>query len=205
MTTDEKIARRKFSLLELAADLRNVSKTCKVIGYSRQQFYEIRRNYQTYGAAGLLDKLPGAKGPHPNRVPEESEKAILDYSLQFPTMARYAFPRSSRCAISRSAPAAFVASGATMTYSRNTIGYCVLEKTQQESAITLSDDQIHLLEHFSPEFRERQIDVQYSGELVAVDTFLRRLPQGHRPCICRPLWIASADTPGPGYTPANCL
>jgi hypothetical protein len=36
MTTDEKIARRKLSLLELAADLRNVSRACKVIGYSRQ-------------------------------------------------------------------------------------------------------------------------------------------------------------------------
>ena len=44
MTTDEKVARRKLSLLELAQDLRNVSKACKLMGYSRQQFYEIRRN-----------------------------------------------------------------------------------------------------------------------------------------------------------------
>ena len=51
MTTNsnvaQKAARRKQSLLELAADLGNVSKACKVMGYSRQQFYEIRRNYQT--------------------------------------------------------------------------------------------------------------------------------------------------------------
>ena len=46
MTTEQKIARRKLSLLELASDLGNVSKACKVIGYSRQQFYEIRRNFQ---------------------------------------------------------------------------------------------------------------------------------------------------------------
>ena len=59
MTTDEKVARRKLSLLELAQDLRNVSKACKLMGYSRQQFYEIRRNYQTYGSAGLLDKVLG--------------------------------------------------------------------------------------------------------------------------------------------------
>ncbi len=49
MTTNEKVARRKLSLLELAKELNNVSKACKLIGYSRQQFYEIRRNYQTYG------------------------------------------------------------------------------------------------------------------------------------------------------------
>src|SRR5262249_61821633 len=65
MTTDEKVARRKLSLLELASDLGNVSKACWVMGYSRQQFYEIRRNFQTYGADGLLDRLPGARGPHP--------------------------------------------------------------------------------------------------------------------------------------------
>ena len=65
MTTNEKVARRKLSLLELAKELNNVSKACKLIGYSRQQFYEIRRNYQTYGAEGLLDKLPGCKGHIP--------------------------------------------------------------------------------------------------------------------------------------------
>ena len=85
MTTNEKVARRKLSLLELAKELNNVSKACKLIGYSRQQFYEIRRNYQTYGAEGLLDKLPGCKGAHPNRVAPESEQAILDYSLTRPT------------------------------------------------------------------------------------------------------------------------
>ena len=50
MTTKGKIARRKLSLLELANEMSNVSKACRIMGYSRQQFYEIRRNYQTYGA-----------------------------------------------------------------------------------------------------------------------------------------------------------
>ncbi|TNI85628.1 hypothetical protein CF120_19590 [Aeromonas allosaccharophila] len=40
MTTNEKVARRKLSLLALAKELNNVSKACKFIGYSRQQFYE---------------------------------------------------------------------------------------------------------------------------------------------------------------------
>ena len=71
MTTNEKVARRKRSLLELATALGNVSKACRVMGYSRQQFYEIRRNFQTYGADGLLDRLAGARAPHPNRVGDE--------------------------------------------------------------------------------------------------------------------------------------
>ena len=85
MTTDKKVARRKLSLLELATELNNVSKACKIMGYSRQQFYEIRRNFQTYGSKGLLDKLPGAKGPHPNRVEKDVEDAILAHSLTYPT------------------------------------------------------------------------------------------------------------------------
>lgn len=56
MTTEKKVARRKLSLLELAADLGNVSKACRVMGYSRQQVYAIRRNFQTYGAEGLIDR-----------------------------------------------------------------------------------------------------------------------------------------------------
>ena len=46
MTTKHKVARRKLSLLELASELSNVSKACQIMGYSRQQFYEIRRNYR---------------------------------------------------------------------------------------------------------------------------------------------------------------
>ena len=54
------------------------------MGYSRQQFYEIRRNYQTYGADGLIDRLPGARGPHPNRVSQEVEDAILAHAPDHP-------------------------------------------------------------------------------------------------------------------------
>ena len=84
MTTKDKIARRKLSLLELAGEMNNVSKACRIMGYSRQQFYEIRRNYQTYGADGLIDRLPGARGPHPNRVSQEVETAILAHALDHP-------------------------------------------------------------------------------------------------------------------------
>ena len=45
MTTTKKIARRKLSLLQLAQEMNNISKACRLMGYSRQQFSEIRRNY----------------------------------------------------------------------------------------------------------------------------------------------------------------
>ena len=115
MTTDQRIARRKLSLLELAQDLGNVSKACKLVGYSRQQFYEIRRNYQTYGAAGLVDKVKGPKNPHPNRVAPEIEEAILDHALAHPTTARCASRTNWPCAGSRSARVACAGFGAATT------------------------------------------------------------------------------------------
>ena len=172
MTTSTKIARRKLSLLQLATDLNNVSKACKLIGYSRQQFYEIRRNYQTYGSQGLLDRLPGPKNPHPNRVSPEIEKAILDYSLDEPTHGPV------RLAQQLALKNIQVSSGGVKgVWSRHNLlskhdRLLRLEKTMHKQAFKLSDKQIRLLERFNPEFRERHIHAPFTGHLVAVDTFL---------------------------------
>ena len=37
-----------------------------------------------YGADGLLDRIAGPRNPHPNRVGEDVEKAILDHCLAHP-------------------------------------------------------------------------------------------------------------------------
>ncbi len=171
MTTETKIARRKLSLLQLAAELSNVSKACKIIGYSRQQFYEIRRNYQMYGADGLIDRLPGPKGPHPNRVEKAVEKAILDYSLKNPSHG------CLKVAQQLALEGVQVSSGGVrgvwgrkklMTKSERLLR---LEQTASKRRIKLTDEQIRLLEKFNPEFRERHIETRHTGELVAVDTF----------------------------------
>ena len=48
---------------------------------------------------------------------------------------------------------------------------CRLKKTTAEHRIELLDEQVRLLERFSPEFRERHIETRHAGDLVAVDTF----------------------------------
>lgn len=171
MTTEQKVARRKLSLLELASELNNVSKACQVMGYSRQQFYEIRRNFQTYGAAGLLDRLPGAKGPHPNRVSEQIETAILEHCLAHP--AHGPVRVSQELALQGIQVSS---TGVRGVWSRHDLltrdkRLLRLEKTVAEQPFELSEEQIRLLERFSPEFRERHIEVHRTGELVAVDTF----------------------------------
>ncbi len=68
-----------------------------------------------------------------------------------------------------------------------------LEKTHREQTIEFNDELIRLLESFSPEFRERQIEVHYTGELVAVDTFfVGALKGGWQRSMCKPCWTATA-------------
>jgi len=171
MTTKDKLARRKLSLLELAHDLDNISKACRLVGYSRQQFYEIRRNYQTYGADGLIDRLPGPKGPHPNRVAKEVEEAILAHALDHPTHG------ALRVAQELMLKGVQVSSGGVRgVWNRYELltkhqRLLRLEKTVAGRRIALTDDQVRLLERFSPEFRDRHIETRHTGELVAVDTF----------------------------------
>jgi transposase InsO family protein len=171
MTTDARIARRKLSLLELAQDLGNVSKACKIVGYSRQQFYEIRRNYQTFGAEGLVDKAKGPKGPHPNRVAPEIEQAVLAYALEHPT---HGPNRVAQVLVLQGLQVS--AGGVRGVWSRHDLltkheRLLRLEKSTAERAIELTAEQARLLERFSPEFKERHIEAPHTGALVAVDTF----------------------------------
>lgn len=171
MTTKDKIARRKLSLLELAADMENVSRACKMMCYSRQQFYEIRRNFQTYGADGLVDRLPGARGPHPNRVSEEIEQAVLAHALDHPCHGAVRVEQELRLqGIQVSA------GGVRGVWQRHNLltkheRLLRLEKQTAERKMELSEEQTRLLERFSPEFRERHIEAPHTGALVAVDTF----------------------------------
>ena len=125
MTTKNKVARRKLSLLDLASELNNVSKACQVMGYSRQQFYEIRRNFQTYGAQGLLDRLlgPKVKALTPIGSVKKLKRQSWTIACTIRHMDRYGLPSSLSCKVSKSAQVACAASGRGTISSVAMIGY----------------------------------------------------------------------------------
>ena len=49
MTQEQKIIRAKLGLLELAKQLGNVSRACKMMGYSRDSFYRFKDRRATTG------------------------------------------------------------------------------------------------------------------------------------------------------------
>ncbi len=123
------------------------------------------------GGHGALDRLPGARGRHPNRVPAPVEEAILAHALEHPTRG------AQRVADERTPRGILVSSGGVRgVWMRNYLQtrhhrLLRLEETVQKRKIKLSEEQIQALERFDPEYRERHIEVNATGELVAVDTF----------------------------------
>ncbi len=75
--------RRKLAALAHAASGRNVSRTCRFFGISRDTFYEWLKAYRRDGEAGLLPRKRGAKSPHPNRLPEALHAEILQIRRDF--------------------------------------------------------------------------------------------------------------------------
>lgn len=79
----QKIIKNKVGLLNLAEELGNVSRACKVMGFSRDTFYRYKSAVEEGGVESLLDKSrrqPNLK----NRVDELTEQAILDYVIECP-------------------------------------------------------------------------------------------------------------------------
>lgn len=171
MTAQSQSTRRKLSLLRLAEELGNVSKACRLMGYHRDSFYEIRRAFQVGGVDALVEQRRGPRGPHPNRVSPEIEAQILDFCLQRPTYGAQRVANELRLQGHNVSP-----SGVRNVWLRNeletrTKRLLRLEKTAQESTLVLSEEQIQLLERHSTDFRCRHVEVSAPGELLNQDTF----------------------------------
>jgi transposase InsO family protein len=163
--------RRKLSLLQLAEELGNVSKACQIMGYHRDTFYEVKRAFQVGGVAALVEEKRGPRGPHPNRVSQEVEQKILDYALAFPTQGAQRVANELRLQGVNVSP-----SGVRGVWLRHDLEtrhkrLLRLERISQNSTFVLSEEQIHLLERHSVDFRCRHVESSRPGELLNQDTF----------------------------------
>lgn len=82
------IIKHKAGLLNLASELQNVSKACKIMGVSRDTFYRYQELVETDGLEGLINRsrrTPNLK----NRVDDVTENAVVDYAIDFPAHGQH--------------------------------------------------------------------------------------------------------------------
>lgn len=86
-SVNQNVIKHKIGLLNLAAELGNVSRACKVMGFSRDTFYRYQAAVADGGVEALLDanrKKPNFR----NRIEESIETAVAAFALEQPAFGQ---------------------------------------------------------------------------------------------------------------------
>lgn len=81
--TNDKVIKHKVGLLNLAQELGNISKACKMMGLSRDTFYRYQEAAEQGGVEALFEanrRVPNLK----NRVDPAIEKLVIEYAIEEP-------------------------------------------------------------------------------------------------------------------------
>jgi transposase InsO family protein len=167
----QKIIKNKVGLLNLAEELGNVSRACKVMGFSRDTFYRYKSAVEEGGVESLLDKSrrqPNLK----NRVDELTEKAVLDHAIEFPANGQVRVSNELR------KKGIFVsASGVRSIWLRHDLAsfkkrLLALEKKSAEENFILTEAQVAALERKKDDDSVcGEIETAHPGYLGSQDTF----------------------------------
>ncbi|MEN0059795.1 MAG: IS481 family transposase [Bdellovibrio sp.] len=87
MTIQQKIISNKLGLLNLAEELGNVSKACKLLGFSRDTFYRYKEAVDSGGVEALTEKSrrkPNTK----NRIDEAIEAQVIQMAIDHPAFGQ---------------------------------------------------------------------------------------------------------------------
>lgn len=86
--TTNPVIKHKAGLLNLAEELSNVSKACKIMGVSRDTFYRYRELADEGGLDALINR--SCRAPNlKNRTDEATEQAVVDYAVAFPAHGQH--------------------------------------------------------------------------------------------------------------------
>lgn len=169
--TTDKIIKHKVGLLNLAEELGNVSKACKVMGLSRDTFYRYKEAVEEGGIEALFDqsrRKPNIK----NRVDERIEQEVTEYAIAFPAHGQH---RASNELRKRGT---FVSgSGVRSIWVRNALANFkqrlkALETKVAEDGLILTEAQVVALERKKhDDVACGEIETAHPGYLGSQDTF----------------------------------
>lgn len=172
MTTQEKLIKRKLTLLELAEYLKNVSQACKINGVSRQHFYDIKKAYEEQGLEGLKEKNR-SKPCVKNRVAPEVEEAVVEMGLEYPAAGQ------ARASNELRKRGVLVSGGGVRSiWQRHDLEtfkkrLTALEEKAAKEGIVYTEAQLQALEVAKREKESHadEIETEHPGYLLSQDTF----------------------------------
>lgn len=169
--TNNPIIKHKAGLLNLAEELGNVSKACKIMGVSRDTFYR----YQELAEEGGIDALVNQSRRVPNlknRADEATERAVVEYAVEFPAHGQHRTSNELR------KKGVFISgSGVRSIWQRNNLENFrkrlkALEDKVAKEGIVLTDAQIAALEKKAHDDEASgEIETAHPGYLGSQDTF----------------------------------
>ncbi|WP_422824316.1 IS481 family transposase [Xenorhabdus siamensis] len=169
--TNNPIIKHKVGLLNLAEELGNVSKACKVMGVSRDTFYRYQELAQEGGIDNLINqsrRVPNFK----NRADETTKRAVVEHAVEFPAHGQHRTSNELR------QKGIFISgSGVRSIWLRNNLENFAkrlkaLEAKVAEEGITLNDAQITALEKKAHDDEAcGEIETAHPGYLGSQDTF----------------------------------
>lgn len=169
--TSDRIVKHKVGLLNLADELGNISKACKMMGVSRDTFYRYRDAVADGGVEALLDQSRRVPN-HKNRVDQTVENAVIEYAIQDPAHGQVRVSNELR------KKGVFVSpSGVRSIWIRNDLANFkqrlkALEAKVAEEGIILTESQVQALERKKLDDEAcGEIDTAHPGYLGSQDTF----------------------------------
>ncbi|KHN49411.1 IS481 family transposase [Pectobacterium fontis] len=169
--TNNPVIKHKAGLLNLAEELGNVSKACKVMGVSRDTFYRYRELAEQGGVDALINR--SRRGPNlKNRTDAATEQAVIDYAVEFPAHGQHRTSNELR------KKGVFISgSGVRSVWVRHSLENFkkrlkALEEKVAREGIELTDAQIAALERKASDDEVcGEIETAHPGYLGSQDTF----------------------------------
>jgi transposase InsO family protein len=168
---NENVIKHKTGLLNLAAELGNISQACKIMGFSRDTFYRYHSAKESGGLEALFDvsrRKPNLK----NRVNETTEQAVVEYAISFPAYGQLRASNELR------KQGIFVSpSGVRSIWLRHKLASMkqrlkVLEEKSAAEGLVLTEAQVQALEKKRQDDEAcGEIETAHPGYLGSQDTF----------------------------------
>jgi len=169
--TNDKIVKHNVGLLNLADELGNIPKACKMMGVSRDTFYRYKEAVDEGGVESLLDqnrRVPNVK----NRVDQVVESAVIQYAIDEPAHGQVRVSNELR------KKGIFVSpSGVRSVWLRHDLANFklrlkALEAKVAEEGLILTESQVQALERKKLDDEAcGEIDTAHPGYLGSQDTF----------------------------------